>query len=94
MVATVLVGEGYKDYLQDPGQELVAPSCNGGAVTTAYLAQHEFFEQCPVLRADVPVPAEWHQVLGPPSRCNAWIGTNSTLTPCHWDSYDAWSKIE
>eukprot|EP00435_Cladocopium_sp_Y103_P051611 s963_g16.t1 len=71
-------------------KELVAPSCSGhgAASTTAYLAQHELFEQCPVLRADVPVPSEWHEVLGPPSRCNAWIGTNSTLTPCHWDSYD------
>lgn len=55
---------------------------------TAYLAQHELFEQCPLLRADIPVPSAWHQVLGAPSRCNAWIGTRSTVTPCHWDSYD------
>ncbi|CAJ1378514.1 unnamed protein product [Effrenium voratum] len=69
----------------------LAPSCRGvtGATTsTAYLAQHELFEQCPVLRADVPVPSCWQQVLGAPSRCNAWVGTSSTVTPCHWDSYD------
>eukprot|EP00434_Breviolum_minutum_P025050 symbB.v1.2.022129.t1/scaffold1952.1/size95184/3 len=69
-------------------KELVSPSCGSTTSATAYLAQHELFEQCPVLRADIPVPSSWQEVLGPPSRCNAWIGTKSTLTPCHWDSYD------
>ncbi|CAK9046386.1 unnamed protein product [Durusdinium trenchii] len=69
-------------------KEYLAPSCFEQTSSTAYLAQHELFEQCPVLRADIPVPSSWQEVLGPPTRCNAWIGTHSTLTPCHWDSYD------
>lgn len=69
-------------------EEFLAPSCSGAQGQTAYLAQHELFEQCPVLRADIALPQAWQQVLGAPSRCNAWVGTSRTLTPCHWDSYD------
>ena len=34
----------------EPCQEFLAPSCSGAQGQTAYLAQHELFEQCPVCR--------------------------------------------
>lgn len=42
-------------------KEYLAPSCFEQTSSTAYLAQHELFEQCPVLRADIPVPSSWQE---------------------------------
>ena len=52
----------------------------------SYLAQHQLFEQIPQLAMDFEIPT-WCNA-GQFERCNIWLGTSNTITPCHFDSYD------
>ena len=52
----------------------------------SYLAQHQLFEQIPQLALDFEIP-KWCNA-GHFERCNIWLGTSGTITPCHFDSYD------
>lgn len=89
--------EEWKEELMSFGSFLrhyVLPSCTDSTALeappdkVAYCAQHELLEQCPGLRADIAAAEVFAEVFGAHSRCNVWIGTRSTVTPCHWDSYD------
>ncbi len=51
-----------------------------------YLAQHALIEQLPALQQDFTVPP--YCSLGMLSNINTWLGTSSTVTALHFDSYD------
>ena len=57
-----------------------------GNTFVSYLAQHQLFEQIPQLAMDFEIP-KWCNA-GRFERCNIWLGTSGTITPCHFDSYD------
>jgi hypothetical protein len=51
----------------------------------AYIAQHPLFDQLPTLTSDFEQP----ELMGSEAmQMNAWIGTEGTITPLHFDSYD------
>ena len=52
----------------------------------AYLAQHPLFAQLPALQEDFSVPS-WI-ADGELTRVNSWIGSRSTVSPLHYDSYE------
>ncbi|KAL0042760.1 hypothetical protein WJX79_009907 [Trebouxia sp. C0005] len=51
----------------------------------AYIAQHPLFDQLPSLMSDLQQP---ELMGGEAMQMNAWIGTEGTVTPLHFDSYD------
>ncbi|DBA90193.1 TPA: Lysine-specific demethylase 8, variant 3 [Trebouxia sp. C0004] len=51
----------------------------------AYIAQHPLFDQLPSLMSGVEQP---ELMGGEAMQMNAWIGTQGTVTPLHFDSYD------
>jgi hypothetical protein len=51
----------------------------------AYIAQHPLFDQLPSLMSDFEQP---ELMGGEAMQMNAWIGTEGTVTPLHFDSYD------
>lgn len=51
----------------------------------AYIAQHPLFDQLPSLMSDFKQP---ELMGGEVMQMNAWIGTEGTVTPLHFDSYD------
>ena len=55
-----------------------------------YLAQHTLFEQLPSLCDDFQVP---ECLRGKVTRTNAWIGSQNTVTPLHFDSYDGTRQL-
>ncbi len=66
------------DYLQ--------PSVNQQTdAEVAYIAQHPLFDQLPNLTSDFEQPG---LMGGESMQMNAWIGTEGTVTPLHFDSYD------
>ena len=62
------------------------------AATVGYLAQHTLVDQLPGLAADFdPPPQAWCDACNKGrgiSRVNVWFGSEGTVTPLHFDSYD------
>ena len=52
-----------------------------------YLAQHALFAQIPELKRDFVAPP-YCDACGKLSNVNAWFGTDGTVTPLHFDTYD------
>ena len=59
--------------------------CQEPEAEVAYIAQHPLFDQLPSLTGDFEQPA---LMGGEAVQMNAWIGTQGTVTPLHYDSYD------
>jgi len=52
----------------------------------ASIDDHDLLEQCPELRADIPLPSKmWREALGRPKRTSVWLGTHDaeTALQCH-----------
>lgn len=56
--------------------------------TVAYLAQHDLFEQFKSLKRDIGHPKYCHCYGRKVEKVNIWFGTDGTVTPLHFDSYD------
>ena len=56
--------------------------------TVAYLAQHNLFEQFKILKNDIGTPKYCHIRGRKVQHVNMWFGTDGTVTPLHFDSYD------
>jgi hypothetical protein len=56
--------------------------------TVGYLAQHSLIEQIKRLKSDFKVPPYCHHYDRSLTKINAWVGTEGTVTPLHYDSYD------
>ena len=75
---TMLLHSFMKDYMQ--------PSVESRPhAEVAYIAQHPLFDQMPSLLSDFDQP---ELMGGTAVQMNAWIGTQGTVTPLHFDSYD------
>ncbi|XP_050067312.1 bifunctional peptidase and arginyl-hydroxylase JMJD5 [Anopheles maculipalpis] len=57
---------------------------SSGDHRTAYLAQHDLFDQIPTLRADIAVPDYIGRTDTRP-RIKAWFGPKGTISPLHTD---------
>ena len=66
------------DYMQPSVKQL--PTAE-----VAYIAQHPLFDQLPSLKEDFEQP---ELMGGEAVQMNAWVGTQGTVTPLHFDSYD------
>jgi len=60
------------------------PRLAGDKADVAYVAQHCLFDHVFSLAADFTCPPTPDHV----EKVNAWIGTDGTVTPLHFDSYD------
>ena len=80
------IGVGNHPFVHRVFHEINHPFWWGFSPYFWFNTQVQLFQGIVTVRGTEPALLE---VLGPPSRCNAWIGTKSTLTPCHWDSYDS-----
>ena len=59
--------------------------------TVGYLAQHTLFEQLPRLNDDFEAPVAFCAACNGGrgvEKVNAWFGSEGTVTPLHFDSYD------
>ncbi|DBA72470.1 TPA: hypothetical protein ACH3X2_010492 [Trebouxia sp. C0005] len=73
LLHTFMTGYTQPSVGQQPGAEV------------AYIAQHPLFGQLPSLVSDFEQP---ELMGGEAMQMNAWIGTEGTVTPLHFDSYD------
>jgi len=71
-------------------QRFLAPSCwhcsssaepVDSSAEVACMNDHDLLEQCPELRADVPMASQkWREVVGRPKRTSVWLGTHGAST--------------
>lgn len=77
--------------LERHGQDANSPPPLPASKLVGYLAQHTLFEQLPSLKKDFESPHDLCAACNGGQgveKINAWFGTEGTVTPLHFDSYD------